>query len=97
MANELHKSELVRLAKLARIDLDAKEEERLLRDVQHIVDYVSELQAADTAGVMPVDGGGDAHDIFRDDDERENTNRGKGTELFPSTHKGYLRVPPVFE
>ena len=97
MAPEIDKKTLEHLAHLARIDLDSKEEERLLRDIRNIVAYVEELQSADTAGITPMNGGGDLENVFRDDVERENTNRKKGVELFPKNHEGFLGVPPVFE
>lgn len=97
MAPQIDKKALEHLAHLARIDLDPKEEERLLRDIQRIVEYVGGLQSADTEGVPPMNGGSDLENVFRDDAERENTNQKKGVELFPKNHKGFLGVPPVFE
>jgi Asp-tRNA(Asn)/Glu-tRNA(Gln) amidotransferase C subunit len=42
-------------------------------------------------------GGTDLKNIFREDTERENTDRGAGVELFPESKNGFLKVPPVFE
>ena len=42
-------------------------------------------------------GGTDLRNVFRGDDERENTNRGAGKDQFPESKDGYLKVPPVFE
>ena len=44
MAAQLSKHELEHLAKLARIELDPKEEEKLLKDLGSILDYFKELQ-----------------------------------------------------
>lgn len=96
MASEITKRELEHLAKLARIELDPKEEEKLLKDLASILDYFKELQKLDTANVAPMTGGTDLRNIFRNDAERENTNRGAGTEAFPEKKDGYLKVPPVF-
>ncbi|MGC9968147.1 MAG: Asp-tRNA(Asn)/Glu-tRNA(Gln) amidotransferase subunit GatC [Minisyncoccia bacterium] len=97
MAAQLGKHELEHLAKLARIELDPKEEEKLLKDLGSILDYFKELQKLDTANVEPMTGGTDLRNVFREDGERENTNRGAGTEAFPEKKDGYLKVPPVFE
>jgi len=97
MASPINKTTLEHLAKLARIELDPKEEEKLLKDLTEILDYFKELEALDTTDVMPMTGGTDLKNIFREDDERENTDRGAGTELFPESKNGFLKVPPVFE
>lgn len=97
MASSLNKHDLEHLAKLARIELDPKEEEKLLKDLGSILDYFKELQALDTADVSPMTGGTDLRNVFRTDGERENTDQGAGTEAFPEKKDGYLKVPPIFE
>ena len=93
----INKQELEHLAKLARIELDPNEEEKLLRDLGNILGHFKELQELDTTDVLPMTGGTDLISIFRDDEERESTNQGAGTEAFPESKNGYLKVPPVFE
>jgi len=95
--SSITKSELEHLAKLARIELTAKEEEKLAADLGKILDHFKELQTLDTARVSPMTGGTDLANVFRDDGERENTDRGAGTEAFPEVEGGFLKVPPVFE
>ena len=97
MASPISKHELEHLALLARIQLDEKEEEKLLRDLGAILDYFKELQELDTSNVPPMTGGTDLMNIFRGDTEHENTNRGAGVEAFPEKEDGYLKIPPVFE
>ena len=97
MASSLNKRDLEHLAKLARIALDPKEEEKLLKDLGNILDHFKELQELDTANVAPMTGGTDLQNVFREDGERENTNRGAGADAFPESKDGYLKIPPVFE
>ncbi|MEK9180538.1 MAG: Asp-tRNA(Asn)/Glu-tRNA(Gln) amidotransferase subunit GatC [Patescibacteria group bacterium] len=110
MSSPINKKTLEHLAALARIELDPKEEEKLLKDLGKILEHFTELQALDTANVQPtapdlpdgnsggrVTGGTDQKNIFRDDTERENTNLGAGVEAFPEHKEGFLKVPPVFE
>jgi aspartyl-tRNA(Asn)/glutamyl-tRNA(Gln) amidotransferase subunit C len=91
------KHELEHLAKLARIKLDPKEEDKLIKDLDSILGYFKELQELDTADIVPMTGGTDLHNVFREDAERENTNRSAGVEAFPESKDGFLKVPPVFE
>jgi len=91
------KRDLEHLAKLARIELDPKEEEKLLADLTNILDHFKELQGVATENVTPMAGGTDLKNVFREDTERENTNRGEGVDAFPEKHDGFLKIPPVFE
>lgn len=93
---EITKETLKYLADLARIKLDPEREQKLLADLQNILAYVSELQAIDTSGVEPMNGGTLLKNVFREDDGPANTNRGAGVEQFPETKDGYLKIPPVF-
>jgi aspartyl-tRNA(Asn)/glutamyl-tRNA(Gln) amidotransferase subunit C len=97
MPSPITKHELEHLAKLARIELDPNEEEKLLKDLGNILDHFTELQKLDTTNVAPMTGGTDLRNIFREDGERENTNRAAGVEAFPESRDGYLKIPPVFE
>lgn len=99
--SSIDKRELEHLAKLARIELDPAEEEKLLRDLESIMGHFKVLQELDTTNVPPMTGGTDLVNVLRADggqeDGRENTNRGAGIEAFPDKKDGYLKVPPVFE
>lgn len=111
MPSPINKKTLEHLANLARIELDPREEEKLLRDLQKILEHFEELQELDTSNTPPLTGGTELTNAFREDVERENpeaippaagchgagTNQRAGTEAFPEKEDGYLKIPPVFE
>ena len=103
MSSSIGKKELEHLAELSRIQLDPKEEEKLLADLGEILDYFGELQKLSTDDVPPMTGGTDLTNVLRPDGAedgdggRENTNRGAGVDAFPESKDGYNKVPPVFE
>ena len=101
MSSTINKKELEHLASLARVELDPKEEEKLITDLGAILKHVNELQELDTTNVEPMTGGTDLKNIFREDGVdnggSENTNRGAGVDAFPESQDGYLKIPPVFE
>lgn len=97
MASLINKKTLKHLAELARIELNAREEERLTKDLQKILDYFKELQSLDTTGIEPVSGGTALKNIFRDDMSSESTNHAKGKKDFPDERDGFLSVPAVFD
>jgi|GEM_PF-138394 aspartyl-tRNA(Asn)/glutamyl-tRNA(Gln) amidotransferase subunit C len=93
----ISKEELRHLADLARIKIDPKEEDKLIKDLGSILGHFEELQELDTTTVAPMTGGTDLKNVFRNDTERESTNRGAGLEAFPESKNGFLKIPPVFE
>ena len=94
---KISKTELRHLAELARIKLMPEEEDTLLRDLDGILAHFEELRSLDTSSVAPMTGGTDLRNVFRKDDERENTDRGGGGDAFPEIDRGFLKVPPIFE
>jgi aspartyl-tRNA(Asn)/glutamyl-tRNA(Gln) amidotransferase subunit C len=101
MSSAIGKKELEHLAKLARLEIDPNEEEKLIKDLGAILEHFNELQGLPTDTIPPMTGGTDLINIFREDGEenggRESTNRGAGVEAFPESQDGYVKVPPVFE
>jgi len=96
MASILNKKIVHHLAELARIELTEREEEKLLKELQRIVDHFKELEEVDTQDVVPVSGGTDLVSIFRNDTTKKSAGA-KTTIAFPEKENGYLKVPPVFE
>ena len=96
MPSPIDKKTLEHLAELSRIELDPREEERLLKDLGNILNHFEELKTLDTSAVEPLAGGSLVRNVFRKDGERTSTLRGAGTENFPEKIAGYLKIPPVF-
>lgn len=97
MRAEIDKKNLEHLAKLARIELEAEEEEGILRDLRRILGHFDELREISEKGAPPMTGGTALHNVFREDGSRESTDQGKGKKSFPASQRGLLKVPPVFE
>lgn len=49
----IQRSEIERIAELARLDLDGAEVERMTADIEAILGYVAKLEALDTTGIEP--------------------------------------------
>jgi aspartyl-tRNA(Asn)/glutamyl-tRNA(Gln) amidotransferase subunit C len=96
MSSPIDKKTLEHLAELARIELTADEGTRLLHDLQKILEHFEELKGVDTTNIPPLAGGSMEKNVFRNDDERENTLRGAGVENFPEKKGGFLKIPSVF-
>jgi len=89
----INKEDIQRLAELARVDLQGKEE-KLLIDAKEILGYFEELAQVDTDGITPITGATNMTNIASADDINEEIIR-KGIESFPESVKGCLKVPGV--
>jgi len=97
MASPINKKILKHAAELARIELNAREEDRLLKDILNILAYFKELQELDTTGTEAAGIPKEQNQSLRADNASEGTNHGAGVESFPETNDGFLKVPAVFE
>jgi len=97
MAAIINKRTLEHIAELARLELSERETEKFLKDLQDILEHFNDLKEVNTEGVEPMTGGTSLKNIWREDEERTNTNLGAGVHAFPETEGGYLKVPKIFE
>jgi len=92
---EIKKETIKHLAELSRIKLTEKEEEHLLKDLLKIINHFNELEEIDTSKVLPINGGTNNLNIFREDNP-ENPYQGQGKESSPENKEGFLNIPSVF-
>jgi aspartyl-tRNA(Asn)/glutamyl-tRNA(Gln) amidotransferase subunit C len=84
------------MAALARLKLEADEEERMVRELEEILDYVEQLQGLDVSGIVPtstVVAG--APPALRPDEEGPCEVREEALEQAPDRDGDYFRVPRV--
>lgn len=90
--------ELLKLAKLARIECSEEEKERLFKGLKNILTYMEQLQEIETSGVAPC-----KHvletvsNIMREDIVGETLSRELFLSNAPSHIGGMIRVPRVIK
>ncbi len=95
---EITAQSLAHLAKLARLHLNPEESGVLLRDLKKILDHFAELTAIPTEGVIPVAGGTDLKNVFREDVAADAPFSSEILrQAFSERRDDFLAVPPVFE
>lgn len=97
MASVINKKSLQSISALARLELQEKEADKLLKDLQGILGHFNELKSLDTSSVVSEVIPEKGRKIFREDTEREGTNLGAGKDAFPKSEDGFLAIPPVFK
>lgn len=91
----ISKEEIEKLAELSRIDITEEENKQLVKDIESILGYVSDIQ--EVASKETVSEAGDLRNVMRIDGEPHES--GKYTkdivEEMPKSEKGYLKVKKI--
>ena len=94
-------SDVRRIAELARLDLGADEEARMLEQLNSFFRIAQQLRAVDTTGIeplyTPLAAVSDAHLRLRDDDVSECDDRAANQRSAPCVADGLFLVPQVIE
>lgn len=69
--SKLTREEVLKLAKLARLDLTEKEIEEYREELSEILQYVEQLQAVDVRGLKPTNQVTGLTNVMRDDEVRD--------------------------
>ncbi|HEY9152642.1 MAG TPA: Asp-tRNA(Asn)/Glu-tRNA(Gln) amidotransferase subunit GatC [Anaerolineales bacterium] len=93
----LSKQEVEHIAKLARLELSAEQEELYREQLSAILDYIAKLRELDTADVPPTAGGGTAEMILRVDESHAGFITDELLANAPQAEENQFKIPPVFE
>jgi len=93
----LERSEVEKIAHLARLAMSDEELDAVTGDLSNILDLVAQMEEADTAGVEPM-----AHPLhmaqrLREDEVTEEDRREQFQAIAPLTEAGLYLVPRVIE
>ena len=91
------KKEVERVAKLARIGITKKEEEKFARELSLILDYVEKLKEVDILKTLPTSHSIEIENVTREDIENEKLKikNEKLLKLAPEIKNGYLKVKSI--
>ena len=91
-------TEIDHLLKLARIELSSQEKERIVLDIENILDYVKQLQKVDTNGIEPMTGGTLLENVCREDkiDEQKQDSSKELKKSALSLKDDHFKIPPIF-
>jgi aspartyl-tRNA(Asn)/glutamyl-tRNA(Gln) amidotransferase subunit C len=86
-----------RLAKLARIALEAEESHAVLERLNGVLGLVDQMRRVDTQGVEPMAHAADISQRLRPDEVRETDRRAAYQSVAPAVEEGLYLVPKVIE
>ena len=92
---KITKDEVLYVADLARLDLDAEMIDKFSGQIGTILDYVDKLNEVDTEGVRPTSHAISLTNAFREDEQTEHLERDKALANAPEKEDGSFIVPKV--
>ena len=93
----LDKSEVEKIAHLARLHIDTEEAEEVAGRITDILAFIDQMQSIDTATTEPLAHPLDVVQRLRADEVTEANHRDELQEIAPSAQEGLYLVPRVIE
>lgn len=93
----LNSADIKRIAHLARIEVSDAEADATLTKLTGILDLIEQMQAVDTAGIVPMSHSQDVTQRLRDDVVTETNQRELFQSIAPAVEDGLYLVPKVIE
>lgn len=91
------REELLRVASLSKLEIDADDFEHFAEGINNVVELVEELKTVDTEGIEPTFHGNDLMDVYREDTPHL---RGDTEQLLanaPEREGNFIKVPEMIE
>ena len=92
----LKEKDVLRVAKLAKLEVKDAELERLTKDFNNILTYVDQLKSLDVEDLTPLIHVNEDSNIFREDSVSAHESPEKLLENAPDLEERFIRVPLVF-
>ena len=89
--------EVLKIANLARLQIQQDEVEQYAKDLSNIIQLVEQMNAVDTKDIVPMAHPLDVTQRLREDKVTEENQREKFQAIAPAAEKGLYLVPKVIE
>ena len=97
MDKKIDKSQVKKVAKLARLELSEAETEEFAGQLNAIIDYVERMNKLNTEGVEPMAHCLPVSNVFRDDVIKESLGTEKTLANAPQSDGPFFKVPKILE
>jgi aspartyl-tRNA(Asn)/glutamyl-tRNA(Gln) amidotransferase subunit C len=92
---KISKEEVLYVARLARLDLDADAIDKFAGQIDEILGYIEKLNQVDTEGIQPTSHAISLTNAFRDDEPRQHLERKRALANAPEQEEGQFVVPKI--
>lgn len=94
---KIDREHLFKIAHLARLEVDERDAEKMIRDMSAIVEWVEKLNEVDTAGVEPLVTMSHEINVLREDVVKDQLPHDRALAHAPIKDQDYFRVPKVID
>jgi len=94
---KIKESDIIKVAKLARLDLSPEEKDEFSRQLSGIIEYVEKINELDTSAVEAADHIVELNNVFRKDVVKNSIKRDELEKIAPDFKDGYIVVPKIIE
>ena len=91
------KIDIVKVAKLARLELSENEKRIYGIQMEQILTYMEQLNRLDTTGVEPTSHAIPVRNAFREDETRPSCSQEEVLSISPDQENGHFKVPKIIE
>jgi aspartyl-tRNA(Asn)/glutamyl-tRNA(Gln) amidotransferase subunit C len=94
---KIDRDTLHKIAHLARLEFDGKNEKEMMARLTEMLDWVEKLNELDTEDVEPLTNMSHEINVLREDDAQNTLSHDDGLKNAPKKDSNYFRVPKVLE
>jgi len=94
---KIDENEIIKVAKLARLELSTAEKDEFSKQLSGIIEYVEKINQLDTSAVEPADHVVELSNVFRKDVVKKSFERHELEKNAPDFKDGYIVVPKIIE
>ena len=94
---KIDKSTLQKMAHLARLEIEEKDEKSMIKDMNEILTWVEQLDEVDTTSVEPLTNMSHEVNVFREDKVGEHLDHEEALKSAPKKDKDFFRVPKFLD
>jgi aspartyl-tRNA(Asn)/glutamyl-tRNA(Gln) amidotransferase subunit C len=94
---KIEESDIIKVAKLARLDLSPEEKDEFSTQLNGIIEYVEKINELDTSKVDAADHIVELNNVFRKDVVKNSIDRAELEKIAPDFQEGYIVVPKIIE
>ena len=97
MAKKIDQSQVIKVAKLSRLDLTEDEVQEFTGQLSAILDYVEKMNELDTTGVEPLAHCLPVSNVLREDSAKESLGTEKVLANAPQSDDEFFKVPKILD
>ena len=94
---QIDKETLKKIAHLARLEVDDKDTDQMLKDMNNMVNFVEKLNEVDTTGIEPLTTMSHEINALREDEVKPHLPHADALKNAPKKDDQFFRVPKVLE